>query len=334
MKIAVIGSGAIGNLVAGYLKLKGDDVFLIGRSEAVRAIKSKGLAISGARGNFNVTVGIFDKLEEAVDLVVLAVKTQDIEKALKENLEFLKESYVLTLQNGIRADEIASKYIPKQNIISSIVMFGSTYLEPACVVHNFEGNWIIGSMFAAVGASVRDIGEYLNDIFPVVITDDIKGMKYLKLFVNAHNCVAAILGVSMQEAFSNIEISRISIAIWKEALEVVGKCNIKLVSLPDFSVERLTGLVAMDTVEAAKKFSFIITNLSKEPVYGSILQSIKRGRSSEIDYINGEFVELARKNGLDAPLNGKLVEMVHEVEKTGRFFGKEELLKETKKLVY
>ncbi|MDD5196905.1 MAG: ketopantoate reductase C-terminal domain-containing protein, partial [Candidatus Omnitrophica bacterium] len=65
----------------------------------------------------------------------------------------------------------------------------------------------------------------------------------------------------------------------------------------------------------------------------SILQSIKRGKTSEIDYINGEFVSLAQKYGLKAELNQRLVEMVHEVEKTGRFLSKDELLHITRGLI-
>ena len=56
MKIAVIGAGAIGNLVAGYLKLKAEDVFLVGRNDSVGAIKEKGLQISGVRNNFNIQI--------------------------------------------------------------------------------------------------------------------------------------------------------------------------------------------------------------------------------------------------------------------------------------
>jgi 2-dehydropantoate 2-reductase len=75
-----------------------------------------------------------------------------------------------------------------------------------------------------------------------------------------------------------------------------------------------------------------MTKLSNDPLYGSILQSIKRGKISEIDYINGEFISLAKENNLSAPLNTKLVELVHAVEKTNRFFTKEELLNFTKGL--
>jgi len=332
MKIAVIGAGAIGNLVAGYLKSKGEDVSLVGHSDAVKAIKANGLEISGVRGDFKIKIDASTKLNAQPDLVILATKTQDIEPALKDNLKFLKGATILTTQNGIRAEDIVARYVAKKNLISSIVMFGATYLELAKVVHNFEGTWILGEAFEKNDPGTIKISAILNKIFPTIVSEDIKAMKYLKIFVNANNCIPAILGLSMQEAFSDVNISRISVGIWKEGLEIVQRCGISLLSLPDFPLERLTKLVSLPTDEAAKIFSGIMTNLSKEPLYGSILQSIKRGRASEIDYINGEFVNLARTCNLAAPLNEKLVEMVHRVEKTHNFFSKEELLNNTKGL--
>lgn len=325
-KIAVIGAGAIGSLVAAYLKLKNKDVVLIGSQDSVKAIKESGLRVSGARGECRVDIDVYPWLDKEYDLVILAVKTQDVEKTLKDNSEFLKTSLVLTTQNGVQADKISSRYIPKENIIFSIVMFGATYLEPGKVIHNFEGNWVIGKMFNSDDGKIALAAVLLNEIFPVTIARDIRGMKFLKIFVNANNCIAAILGVSMQEAFRDLEISRISIAIWKEGLDIIKRSGINLVSLPDFSVEKLTQLAEMPLDQAAGIFSGIMANLSKEPLYGSILQSIKRGRLSEIDYINGEFVNIARENFLKAPLNEKLVEMVHQVEAAHRFFSKEELI--------
>lgn len=332
MKIAVIGAGAIGCLVAGYLKLKNEDVILLGHSDSVKAIKQNGLQISGVRGNLSLKIDVSDKLSHKPDLVILSTKTQDIERALKDNLRFIQDITLLTTQNGVQADTIAAKYVGKENIISSIIMFGATYLQPAKVVHNFEGNWIIGRIFDKNDEKVIEISGLLNKIFPTIVSGDLKGMKILKIFVNANNCIPAILGVSMQEAFQDSRISQLSIAIWKEGLDIVKKSGIDLVSLPDFPLERLLKLTSMPTDEATEIFSGIMANLSREPLYGSILQSIKRGRSSEIDYINGEFLLLAVKNKLSAPLNEKLVEMVHEVEKAGKFFSKEELLNSVKAL--
>lgn len=340
MKIAIIGAGAIGGLVAGYLEAQRQktgivpegecpclyNVSLIGRPSSVKAIRDNGLSISGVRGTLDVKVDILRRLEEKADLAVLAVKSQDVESAIKDNLSFIKDAQVLTTENGIRADDIVSKYIPKENIISSIVMFGATLLTPAGVIHNFEGSWIIARAFVKNDDKVIEIAGFLNKIFPAIVAEELKGMKYLKIFVNANNCLPAILGVSMQEAFSDINIARISIGIWKEGLEIVRRAGIELVSLPDFPLERLTKLAALPILEAARIFSGIMLNLSKEPLYGSILQSIKRGRASEVDYINGEFTRIAKENNLRASLNEKLVEMVHEVEGTGKFFSKEQLL--------
>jgi 2-dehydropantoate 2-reductase len=333
MKIAVIGAGAIGGLVAGYLKLQNEEVFLVGRSDTVEAVRQRGLEISGIRGNFNIPISIAQKLDSPADLAILATKTQDIGSALADNLKFLQYATVLTTQNGLRADEIVTRYIPAANIVSSIVMFGATYLEPAKIVHNFEGKWIIGSMFAKDEGKLMGINRLLNKIFPSVVTDELKGMKYLKIFFEANNCLPALLGVSVQEAFSDLEVSKIAIAIWKEGLSLATKLGINLISLPDFPLERLTKTVALRIEETAHMFSGIMTTLSKEPLYGSILQSIKRGRPSEIDYINGEFIRMAKELEMLAPLNATLLDMVHRVEKTNKFFSKQELLEKTKELV-
>jgi len=334
MRIAIIGAGAIGCLTAGYLKNKGEDVTLVGRSPAVKAISENGITIFGVRGSLSVRVNITDSLNYIPELVILTTKTQDIDSALAGNEHLIRSSLLLTTQNGVQADKIAAKYLPAENIISSIIMFGATHLEPGKVVHNFEGGWILGSFFDPHPTeSLISLSLVLDKVFPTVISEQILGMKYLKIFVNANNCLPAIIGKSMQDVFSDLTISRISIAIWKEAFGVFDKLGIDLVSLPGFPVENLTKFTTMPSAHAAEIFSGLMRNLSKDPLYGSILQSIMRGRLSEIDYINGEFVRLAEENNMQAPLNKILVEMVHEVEANSRFFSKEELIQRTRDLI-
>ncbi len=334
MKIAIIGAGAIGCLAACYLKEKGEEVSLVGRGIVVNAIKENGLVISGVRGTIKARVSISDSLNYIPDLVILATKTQDIDSALAGNAHLLQNSLLLTTQNGVQADGLAAQYLSREKIISSIIMFGATYLEPGKVVHNFEGSWVIGSQFQKnPSQELINLSLVLDKAFPSIIAEDIKGMKYLKIFVNANNCLPAIIGKSMQEVFSDLDISRISIAIWKEAFEIIDRIGINLVSLPGFPVENLSKLTSMPSLDAAQVFSGMMKSLSKEPLYGSILQSIMRGRLSEIDYINGEFVRLAEAHNMAAPLNKILVNMVHEVEKNGRFFSKEDLIQRTKDFI-
>lgn len=332
--IAMIGAGAIGCLVAAYLKLQNLPVTLIGRADSVQAIEKNGVRVSGVRGDVSVPLDASIRLRRKPGLAILCVKTLDVERALRDHLEFIQDSVVLTVQNGIRADRLAARYIPQENIVSSIVMFGATCQAPGQIVHNFEGSWILGNVFQGVSRETTgSIGSVLGKAFAVVASDDVEGMKYLKIFVNANNCIAAILGTSLQEAFADVDTSRVGAAIWKEGYAIVSSLGLPLVSLPDFPLDNLVKLVSLPTGEAARILSGIMSNLSQYPVYGSILQSIQRGRASEIDYLNGEFVALAQANGLAAPLNARLVQLVHQVEATKRFLTRPELLERVEEFI-
>ena len=328
MKIAVIGAGAIGGVVAAYLKKAGEDVVLIGRADQVDVINAKGLTIKGVRGNETIKVPALTRLDKPYDLVIFAVKTQDIEEAFAYNSKFLESGLVLTTQNGVQADNILSGHFERDRQFSSIVMFGATYTNPGEITFNFEGDWIIGRVFIPLDPATHAVARVLGKAFKMVTSTDIMGQKYLKLFVNFNNCIPALIGKSMQETFSDIDLCRLSIMLLKEGVDMVTRANIELVSLPDFPKERIYGLVKMPIEQAAGIINKTLTTLSKEPLYGSILQSIMRGKRSEIDFINGEIVYLADNLKLAAPLNSRIVDMVHEVERTHQYFSMEEVKKE------
>ncbi len=326
MQIAVIGAGAIGGVVAAYLKKAGEDVVLIARPEQADVINAQGLNIKGVRGNETIKIQALTRLDKVYDLVIFTVKTQDIEEAFLHNNEFLEPGgLILTTQNGVQADNILSGHFERDRQLSSIVMFGSTYTRPGEIVFNFEGDWIIGRPLMSLDPTAHKVAEVLGKAFKVVPSTNIMGQKYLKLFVNFNNCIPALIGKSMQETFADMDLCRLSIMLLKEGVDIIGQANIELVSLPDFPKERILGLTQMPIEQAAGIINKTLTNLSKEPLYGSILQSIMRGRVSEIDFINGEVAHLANNFKMPPTLNSKIVDMVHEVERTGKFFKPEEV---------
>ena len=129
----------------------------------------------------------------------------------------------------------------------------------------------------------------------------------------------------MQETFADTDLCRLSILLLKEGLAIVQKSGIQLVSLPQFPVERIYGMANMPLEQAAGIINKTLTTLSKEPLYGSILQSIMRGRVSEIDYINGQVLKMVRSPKDEAPLNARAVEMVHRVEQQKKYFTIDEI---------
>ena len=328
MKIAVIGAGAIGSVVAGYLYKAGMDVVLIGRQDQVDAIKQNGLKIKGVRGEETIRVPAATKLSDPIDLGIFTTKTQDIEAAYQHNAEYLENTDVLSTQNGVQADNILSSHYDRDRVTSSIVMFGATYIKPGEVTFNFEGKWIIGRPFVSNDPETEELVRILSKGFSAVISHDIIGMKWLKLFVNFNNCIPGLIGKSMQETFADLDLCRLSILLLKEGLEIVQKSGVEIVSLPDFPKEKIFGLANMPLEQAAGIINKTLTSLSKEPLYGSILQSIMRKKTSEIDYINGEVVYLAKHVHMAAPLNNRIVDLVHEVENRGKFFDLEFIKKE------
>ena len=174
---------------------------------------------------------------------------------------------------------------------------------------------------------LEDLKYELEPAFDVVFVDNIMGMKWTKLLLNLNNCIPAVLGLSMQETFSDLDMAKLSVLLLKEAFKVIDNAKIKLENLPDFDISKYRGLTAMPLEEAAKVFSGIMVNLSKEPLYGSILQSIKRNRSSEIDYINGEIAKLGHIGLEGAVLNTRITHLVHQVERTKKFLDIEEVKK-------
>lgn len=331
MKIAVIGCGAIGGLFLGYLSEKKKDTTGVVRDYQKEPFQNAGLHIEGARGKKDCKVKVDTKLSEKVDLAIFATKLNDLEAVVKENKRFLENSLLLTTQNGVGADDILNKHFPEEKIITGIVMFGATFYAPNKIVHNFDGDLILGNIFGLKVEGLDEVASLLGEVFNTVVLENIKGAKYLKIFINLNNCIPAILGMSMQEAFSDLDNAELAIRLNKEAYEVVRKSGIILESLPSYPKDRLEQMVSMDIRYAAGSFSKIMTSLSKKPLYGSILQSIKRGKKSEIDFINGEIVRLAQENNIRAALNKKIVALVHEVEKTGQFFTKDELIKEVQR---
>ncbi|MCK5178920.1 MAG: NAD-binding protein [Candidatus Omnitrophica bacterium] len=140
MKTAVIGAGAIGSVVAAYLTKAGQDVTLIGRKNQVEAISANGLKVKGVRGEETIPVKALPSLDQEYDLVIFTVKTLDIEDAVNTNQTFLRNALILSSQNGVQADLHLKESFRQENMFSSIVMFGSTYVQPGEVTFNFEGD--------------------------------------------------------------------------------------------------------------------------------------------------------------------------------------------------
>jgi 2-dehydropantoate 2-reductase len=190
----------------------------------------------------------------------------------------------------------------------------------------YRGKLILGRPFGPGDGKLEDVAHILNQAVPTRVTDNIQGAHWLKLIVNLNNALPAITNRTMNQVYANVSLRNLAVGLMREGLRVIDRANIRLGSLPEVSVglTRLINWMPLGIAGriAAAKLRRMTTTW---PLWGSTLQSIQRGRPTEIDHLNGEIVELGKRYGEATPLNTKIVELVHQVERTGQFLSVKEI---------
>ena len=325
-RIAIIGAGAVGSALGALLHRANQNVFLIGRPDHVAAIRQDGLRVDGEMGSLVAPVEAAGRLDFRPDLALLTVKTQDVTAAIEANQPFLNGVPLVTFQNGVRSDDLAASLLSPAQVLSAIVLMHVTYLSPGKVTVVYPGKLVLGRPFGPRDSKLEEIAQILDQAVSTRVTGNIRGGHWLKLVVNLNNALPAITHDTMSQVYENGCLRDLAVGLMREGLRAVNRAKIRLESLPGFSIN-LTRLVNwMPAGLAGRIAAMKVRRLTTRwPLLGSTLQSIQRGRPTEIDYLNGEIVELGKAHGEATPLNKKIVELVHQVERTGQFLSVEEI---------
>jgi len=325
-RIAIIGAGAVGSALGALLHRAGENVVLIARPAHAAAIRQHGLRVEGDTGDFIAPVEAAETLNFQPDLALLTVKTQDVVAAVKGNQAFLNGVPIVTFQNGVRSDDLVAGILPREQIHSAVVLTHVTYLSPGKVTVVYRGQLMFGRPFGPRDSRLEGVAHILNQAVPTRVTDNIQGAHWLKLIVNLNNALPAITNFRLSEVYANTFLRNLAVGLMREGLRVVDRAKIRLEPLPDVSIG-LTRLINWMPLGVAGRIAAAkVRRLTTVwPLWGSTLQSIQRGRPTEVDYLNGEIVELGKRCGEATPLNSEIVELVHQVEHTGRFLSVEEI---------
>lgn len=199
-KIAVVGAGAVGSVVGGLLARTGEDVTLIARKAHVDAINADGLSITGALGDFIVTPQAEEELRFRPDLVLLTVKTQDVETVCEQIKPYITDVPLVSLQNGVRSDDIAGIVLGQDSIVGGVVLFNATFSNPGCVTYGVQGSLLVGEVFCENGERVKEIATILDRAIKTKVCNNIYGARWTKLLVNIlGNSLEAVTGLSFGE---------------------------------------------------------------------------------------------------------------------------------------
>jgi 2-dehydropantoate 2-reductase len=294
LKAVVLGGGAIGSVIAAALAQKsGRETLLVGRRDHVRAVNETGLKVEGM-----FTGAVRLRAREAVDfplddtLLIVTVKAGDLEAALAACIPFLRPTTaVLLLQNGHGIKDLAIKALRTaplrpENVFIGIVAMGATFIAPGHV-RCFSGSIRVEPAFAAT-----PFFPLLQGL-PVQVAEsrDIRKDLWTKLLVNA-------------------VINPLSVLLQGHNRLVAGE---RFDPLKEPILDEGRAVAAAEGVEIGVDAAFVNRFVTSDNIT-SMLQDFRRGRPTEIDFINGAIAELGRRHGIPTPVNEFVTALIKALE--------------------
>lgn len=322
-KILIEGIGGIGGLISSRLLAVGYDCTLItGNKEITSQIQSTGVIelIEDGKQKIVFPQQVYTNLSDLdeslkFDFALLAMKSESAMEAAKSTIPYLfSHGFVVTLQNGIIEDQIV-KEIDEGRLISAVMAFGSTMVELGQYQQTSPGSIFIGELHGEITARLSQLGEILQEVVPVNISDNINGVLWTKLAINSTaNALGAISGQTWGGMLDTKPKRSLFLKIYAEVINAANANSVKLEKITVNPMLLYLPANAGFFTRFRKDIFLRMAARKYKDIKSSSLQSLLRGRKTEIDYLNGFVVAESLKHGIEAPVNQMLVAMVKEIE--------------------
>ncbi|MBD1999280.1 2-dehydropantoate 2-reductase [Leptolyngbya sp. FACHB-541] len=319
LKFGILGAGSIGTYIGAHLIRAGLDTVLVGRKKLAHEIQENGLRITNYRGtDFHLAlqqVKYSTEIESLAgrDIVLVTVKSAATEESVTRLKPVLPAGKtVVSFQNGVRNAEVLRSILTEAHVLAGMVPYNVVWNSPAHFHCGTSGTLVIeeqGNISHTVLSGLRQAGLMAKT------HADLSGILWGKLIFNLNNAINALAGIPLREEISDLGYRKIIAAAMREALMVLKQSRIRptgsggmqpnvapfILSLPNFLFLRVASRMIQIDPQARS----------------SMWQDLQQGKKTEIDFINGEIVTLAQKNGLAAPINDKVTTLIKEVEMKG-----------------
>jgi 2-dehydropantoate 2-reductase len=320
LKMAVIGAGAIGGVTAAFMKKAGWDPILVCKhADTLAQVKAPGLQVVGLKGDHTIplnAVQTISQLPAGLDIVFHATKANDCVAAAEELLPLLKpESMVVSLQNGISEDALAD-VLGRERVTGCVVGWGATHLGSGKLEVTSEGEFVLGNIDHRPDDRLETVRLMLAAVQPTRISDNIMGELYSKLMINACiNSLGAIAGVPLGELLAVRKIRTIFIALMQEALAVANAMALRVAPAAGGKLDYYQLLAGRGVFKQLKRHLVIrMIGLKYRRIRSSSLQSLERGRPTEVDFLNGYICDRAAEHGVPVPVNQAMVALIKAIE--------------------
>ena len=320
MHTVVVGAGALGSILGGYVAETGEEVTLVGRRPHVDAIRAHGLVIEGMRGRHvvrNIRAVTDPRGLASADALILAVKSYDTTEALA-SLSHLrgKIGAVLSVQNGGGKDEALAETFGRDAVVGATSIVGGAMPAPGRVIHTSEGGTWIGEFDGRRTARVEAIAEVFRKAgLRIEVRDDIRSAIWCKLnqMVPAA-ALACVTRLHVHEMYQDPSLAALFVELSREVAGVAARLDIPLVDCQGFPVKTLCSQPFETAVESVIARGLAMQERGMTQVKISTLQDLERGKRTEAEQVIGYVVGLAAAHGVAVPKLALLYRVIQGVE--------------------
>ena len=301
MKITVLGAGAMGMLIGGYLS-QNNEVWLLDIDKArVDKINQDGVLIREQDGTDRVfrPIAVTDcnGLPE-MDLMIIFTKAMYTLAALEQNRPIIgKNTYLLTLQNGSGHEARLLQFVDQDHAVIGSTQHNSSVISNGYVNHGGGGKTSIGLLTGEVAALESIAANFTACGLDCTATDNVKQQIWNKLFLNtAASSLTAVFQVPLGFIYDNPHARGMMHAMAKEAVAVA---NADLGNIFDETA-------VIDSIETVLQ--------NGRGGYTSIYADLRDGRRTEVDTISGSVITAAKRLGVPVPCHEMVVAAIHAME--------------------
>ena len=320
MRIAIYGAGSLGTILGAYISKAGVPIELINRNKAhVEALQKEGAKVVGTV-QFTQPVVAYtpEEMSGEYDILFLMTKQQHNAEVVEKLKGFLASDGVLvTFQNGLPEVQIAS-ILGEERVMGCTVAWGAT-MQGAGVCELTSApdalSFSLGAISERRSKHFDKVKELLEMMGTVDVEENFLGTRWSKLLINAaFSGMSAVLGCTFGEAAGPRASRRVVQALIKECIDVCQVGGIRIEPVQGKDIVKLLNY----TNVWKRAFSFFIIPIAirkHAKLKASMLQDLEKGKLTEVDAINGAVSEYGRKLNFPTPMNDRVVEIIHRIEK-------------------
>lgn len=318
MRVCVLGAGALGSLIGGYLARSGVDVTLIGRQAHVDAINKDGLQFVGRCGEFTVRDHLTaitgpDQAEGEFDYLILLVKSKDTAAALAaaDSLKVRVKS-VFSFQNGMGHETELGDWCGAEKIIGAVTVEGAEMVAPGVVRNTVTADTTayMGELDNSISPRVEAITAALIEAgFSTQAVTNIDQIKWEKAAQIGAASAWSVTNLAMNPAltlgdgFAHREGAENYVDLAKEILGIYTHMGYE----PQNFFAPLAWnkqMHEMDREQAVAFFQQVGKGMldAGQQIRSSMHIDALNGRKTEIDYILGPYIVKAKELGIAIPV--------------------------------